>query len=108
MNRVLRIAPEAVAEKSGVLARLEKLEDSFITALQEIRAVKSQIEKQSDKVSSPEKLMTAKQVAEIFGESERWVYAQAKAKQIPSIRLSKYWKFSPSQLQKWLERKQTS
>jgi excisionase family DNA binding protein len=49
-----------------------------------------------------EKLLDAKTVAELLGEKERWVYQQAKAKKIPSVKLGKYWRFSPSQLQKWL------
>ena len=88
-----------------ILARLEKLEDSFITGLQEIRAVKSELKKQADSISGLEKLLDAKAVADLLGEKERWVYQQAKAKKIPSIKLGKYWKFSPSQLQKWLEKK---
>jgi excisionase family DNA binding protein len=92
---------------ADVLARLEKLEDSFLMGLQEIRAVKSELKKQADSMSGLEKLLDAKTVAELLGEKERWVYQQAKAKKIPSIKLGKYWKFSPSQLQKWLERKYT-
>jgi len=90
-----------------ILARLEKLEDSFLTGLQEIRAVKSELKKRADSSSCLEKLLDAKTVAELLGEKERWVYQQAKAKKIPSVKLGKYWKFSPSQLQKWLERKHT-
>jgi excisionase family DNA binding protein len=56
---------------------------------------------------SLEKLLSAKQVAELLGEDERWVYQQARAKKIPSVKLGKYWKFSPSKLQTWLERKHT-
>ena len=90
-----------------ILARLEKMEDSFLTGLQEIRAVKSELKKREDSVSGLEKLLDAKAVAELLGEKEQWVYRQAKAKKIPSVKLGKYWKFSPSQLQKWLERKYT-
>lgn len=93
---------------ADVLARLEKLEDSFLTGLQEIRAVKSELKKQADSISGLEKLLDAKAVAELLGEKERWIYQQAKAKKIPSVKLGKYWKFSPSQLQKWLEKKHAS
>jgi excisionase family DNA binding protein len=93
---------------ADVLTRLERLEDSFITGLQEIRAVKSELKKQADSISGLEKLLDVKTVAELLGEKERWVYQQAKAKKIPSIKLGKYWKFSPSQLQKWLERKNSA
>jgi excisionase family DNA binding protein len=91
-----------------ILARLEKLEDSFLTGLQEIRAVKSELKKHADSISGLEKLLDAKAVADLLGEKERWVYQQAKAKKIPSIKLGKYWKFSPSQLQKWLEKKNSA
>ena len=90
-----------------VLTRLEKLEDSFLTGLQEIRAVKSELKKQAESAGGFEKLLDAKAVAEILGEKERWVYQQAKAKKIPSVKLGSYWRFSPSHLQRWLERKHT-
>lgn len=97
-------------EQSGldILARLERLEDSFLASLQEIRAVKSELKKQTESAPGLEKLMDAKAVAEILGEKEGWVYQQAKKKKIPSIKLGKYWKFSPSELQKWLERKNST
>ena len=91
---------------ADILARLEKLEDSFLTALQEIRAVKSDL-KRADSLPCLEKLLDAKEVANILGETEEWIYRQAKTKKMPSIKLGKYWKFSPVQLQKWLDRKQT-
>ena len=90
-------------------ARLERLEDSFITGLQEIHAVKSELKKQADSTSGLEKLLDAKEVAEYLGETEQWVYRQIKSKKvthkIPAIKLGKYWKVSPSQLQKWIEQK---
>jgi excisionase family DNA binding protein len=98
-------APQAGAD---ILARLEKLEDSFLAALQEIRAVKSELRERTDATSGLEELLGVKKVATILGESEEWVYRQAKAKKIPSIKLGKHWKFSPSQLQKWLERKNSA
>jgi excisionase family DNA binding protein len=98
--------PEPKAN-ADILARLEKLEDFFLAGLQEIRAVKSAL-KETDSTPGFEKLMDAKAVAEILGEKEGWVYQQAKKKKIPSIKLGKYWKFSPSELQKWLERKHSS
>jgi excisionase family DNA binding protein len=90
---------------TDVLARLEKLEDSFLTALQEIRAVKSELKTRAEVSPGLEDLLGVKRVATILGETEEWVYRQAKAKKIPLIKLGKHWKFSPSQLQKWLEKK---
>jgi excisionase family DNA binding protein len=94
-----------------ILSRLDGLEDVFITGLQEIRAIKLELKKQvdSDATTGSEKLLDAKEVAEYLGESEQWVYRQIKSKKathkIPAIKLGKYWKVSPSQLQKWIEQK---
>ena len=93
---------------ADLVTRLERLEDTLLAGLQDIRAVKAELKKQTDTTPTLEKLLDAKTVAELLGENERWVYQQAKKKEIPSIRLGKYWKFSPSELQKWLERKQSS
>jgi excisionase family DNA binding protein len=94
----LRAAPD-------VMARLEKLEDSFLAGLQEIRAVKAELKQQAKKNPELENFLDAKEVAELFGENERWVYRQAKSKEIPSIKIGKYLKFSPAALQRWLEKK---
>ena len=109
MSKVIPISP-AQSKQTGkpavdVAARLEKLEDSFLSALQEIRAVKAALKENLQPDPGLEKLLDAKQVAECLGENERWVYRQAKKNKIPSIRLGKYWKFSPAQLQKWLKEK---
>jgi excisionase family DNA binding protein len=66
-----------------------------------------EIRAREDSAASLEQLLDVKQVAELLGETEQWVYRQAQTKKMPSIKMGKYWKFSPSQLQKWLERKQT-
>ena len=109
MSKVVAISPENTplakgnAARPDTLARLEKLEDFFLSALQEIRAIKSELTKRDDPGPALEKLLDAKVVASILGETERQVYQLAKKKAIPSIRLGKYWKFSPAELQKWLE-----
>jgi excisionase family DNA binding protein len=56
---------------------------------------------------SLEPLLGAEEVAKILGVDLRDVYRQARTKKIPSIKVGKYWKFSPAELQKWLERKNT-
>jgi excisionase family DNA binding protein len=104
VNEARKITP-IKAHGIDALARLERLEDLFLAALQDIRAIKTELKSQADVTPGLEKLMDAKTVAEVLGENERWVYEQAKKKQIPAIRLGKYWKFSPSQLTKWLDQK---
>jgi hypothetical protein len=100
--------------KPDILARLDGLEDVFITGFQEIRAIKLELKKQmdSDSATGSEKLLDAKEVAGILGETEQWVYRQIKSKKvthrIPAIKLGKYWKVSPSQLQKWIEKKNSA
>jgi excisionase family DNA binding protein len=94
----LRPAPD-------IVARLEKLEDSFLAGLQEIRAVKAELKKQMDTAPSLEKLLDAHTVADLLGQTERQIYEQAKRKEIPSIKIGKYWMFSPAALQRWLEKK---
>lgn len=82
-------------DRQDVIARLEKLEDSFLAGLQDIRAIKAELQKRTEQSATLEKLLDAKQVAEILREKERFVYRLAQKKQIPAIRLGKYWKFSP-------------
>ena len=53
-----------------VLSRLDKLEDAFITALQEIRSVKTELQQRAAESPSLEKLLTVEDVANILGETE--------------------------------------
>jgi excisionase family DNA binding protein len=93
---------------SEILIRLERLEDFFLTGLQEIRALKSEIQKSAESTASIEKLLEAEEIARILGVDVGYVYSQARSNKIPSIKLGKYRKFSPSQLKKWLDRKNSS
>ena len=79
------------------LMRLERLEDSFLAALQDVRAIKADLKEQIVTAPTLERLLDAKAVAALLGDnfSERWIYAQAKANKIPAIRLGKYWNFRP-------------
>jgi excisionase family DNA binding protein len=90
---------------SDILMRLERLEDSFLTGLQEIRAVKFEIQKRVESTPSLENLLEADEIAHILGVNVSYVYSLARANKMPSIKLGKYRKFSPSQLKKWLDRK---
>src|SRR5215467_8381409 len=86
------------------LSRLEKLEDTLLAQIQEVRCIRSEIRKQADN-GSLEPLIGSEQVAEILGVDVGHVHAQARSRKIPSIMVGKYRKFSPSQLKKWLDRK---
>ena len=79
-----------------------------MTGLQEIREAKQQLQKNGNGAASLEKLLDAEEVAKILGVDEGYVYGQARANKMPSIKLGKYRKFSPSQLAKWLERKNSA
>jgi excisionase family DNA binding protein len=93
---------------SDILIRLERLEDSFLTGLQDIRAVKSEIQKRVESTPDLENLLEADDIARILGVDVGYVYSQARANKMPSIKLGKYRKFSPSQLKKWLDRKNST
>ncbi len=86
------------------LSRLEKLEDALLAQVQELRGIKSEIQKHAAN-GSLEPLLGAEQVAQILGVDVGHVHAQARSRKIPSIMVGKYRKFSPSALKKWLDRK---
>ncbi|MDP2603403.1 MAG: helix-turn-helix domain-containing protein [Deltaproteobacteria bacterium] len=86
------------------LSRLDKLEDTLLTQIQELRAVKSEIQKHAGN-GSLEPLLGAKEVAKILGVDVGHLHAQARDGKIPSVMVGKYRKFSPSALKKWLDRK---
>ncbi len=90
-----------------VLARLEKLESSLISLLQEIRCVKAEIQEKANANHTLEPLLEAEELAKILRVDVPYIYSQARAKKIPSLKLGKYRKFSPSQIKKWLDRKNT-
>jgi excisionase family DNA binding protein len=89
------------------LLRLEKLEDALLTQIQEVRCIRSEIQKHVAN-GSLEPLLGAEQVAQILGVDVGHVHAQARSRKIPSIMVGKYRKFSPSQLKKWLDRKNSA
>jgi len=93
---------------ADILSRLERLEDAFIAGLQEIREAREQLKKNSNGRPTLDKLLDAEEVAALLGVDLNYVYAQARANKMPSIKLGKYRKFSPSQLAKWLERKNSA
>jgi excisionase family DNA binding protein len=86
------------------LSRLDKLEDSLLAQIQELRFIRAEIQKHASN-GRLEPLLNAEQVAQILGVDVGHVHAQARSRKIPSLMVGKYRKFSPSQLKKWLDRK---
>jgi excisionase family DNA binding protein len=86
------------------LLRLDKLEDNLRAQIQEVRSIRSEIQKQAGN-GSLEPLLGAEEVAQILGVDVGHVHAQARSRKIPSLMVGKYRKFSPTQLKKWLDRK---
>ena len=89
------------------LSRLDRMEDTLLAQIQELRTVRAELQKQASN-GSLEPLLGAEQVAEILGVDVGHVHAQARSRKMPSVMVGKYRKFSPSQLKKWLERKNSA
>jgi excisionase family DNA binding protein len=77
----------------------------LLAGMQELRAIKAELKKHTETTPTLEHLLDAKEVAELLGETKRWVSDHAKQEQLPGFKDGKCWKFRPSQLQKWLEDK---
>jgi excisionase family DNA binding protein len=80
---------------------------SFIVSLtvaQLSELVRREIREALAQTGHDDRLLDADEVAKMLGVDSAYVYSQARAKKIPSIKLGKYRKFSPSQLKKWLAR----
>ena len=90
---------------SEIVARLEVVESELLNFLQEVRSIKAELQKKSKVSPSIESLLDADEVAKILGVDIAYIYTQARSGKMPSIKLGKYRKFSPSQLKKWLDRK---
>ena len=87
------------------LIRLDNLETSLLSFLQEVRSIKAELQKNSKVSPSIESLLDAEKVAEILGVDKAYIYTQARSGKMPSIKLGKYRRFSPSKIKKWLDRK---
>ena len=86
------------------LSRLDNLEAALLAQVQELRTIRAEFQKQAVN-GALEPLLGAEEVAKILGVDVGHVHAQARSRKIPSVMIGKYRKFSPSQLKKWLERK---
>ena len=89
------------------LSRIDKVEDALLAQIQELRNVRAEIQKQVGN-GSLEPLLGAEEVSKILGVDVGHVHAQARSRKIPSVMVGKYRKFSPSQLKKWLDRKNSA
>ena len=54
-----------------------------------------------------DRLLTAEEVAERLGMRTDWVWAQARAGQIPHVRLGRYRRFRASAIEAWLQELET-
>jgi len=86
------------------LSRLDNLEAALLAQVQELRTIRAEFQKQAVN-GALEPLLGAEEVAKILGVDVGHVHAQARSRKIPSVMIGKYRKFSPSQLRKWIERK---
>jgi len=87
------------------MAKLESIEGSLLSLVQEIRTLKEGLGKQANDPFTLEPLLDADEVAKFLGVDIAYIYTQARSGKIPSIKLGKYRKFSPSKIKKWLDRK---
>jgi len=79
-----------------------------LTVSQLRQLVREEVHKSVNGNTNLEPLLDAETVAKILDVDTAYVYSLARAKKIPSIKLGKYRKFSPTQIKKWLDRKNTS
>ena len=91
-------------EALSAVDRLDSLESALLAFLHEVRSVKAQIKENTKSTDTLEPLLEAEDVAKLLGVDCAYVYSQAAAGKIPSFKIGKYRKFSPSQLKKWLDR----
>lgn len=95
--------PEAVPISDSALLVTLTVEQLRELIREEIRAAIG-----PDGSATLDALLNAEQVAKILGVEPAYVYSQARVKKIPSIKIGKYRKFSPSQIKKWLDRRNIS
>ena len=88
-----------------IVTRLEVVESELLKLLQEIRGIKADVRDMAKLGPNLETLMDAEKVAEILGVDIANIYTQARSGKMPSIKLGKYRRFSPSKIKKWLDRK---
>lgn len=90
---------------SDICNRLDAMEAELLSLINQARDIKEDLQKEAGGNSSSEPLLSAEEVAKLLGVDTAYVYSQARAGKIPSIKLGKYRRFSPAQVRKWLEHK---
>ena len=93
-------------DSRDAVTHLRQVEESLAGAVLALRQLQDELVKDGFK-QKPEvdQLLTVEQVASLLGVDKAYVYTQARAGKIPSVKLGKYRRFSPSQIKKWLDRK---
>jgi excisionase family DNA binding protein len=51
---------------------------------------------------TPSRLMTARQVAELLGVPQSWIYEQSRAGRIPTVTLGRYRRYRREAIEAWL------
>ncbi len=87
-----------------ILDRLNKIEEAFLSGLQEIRFIREEVRKRVNQSPRLEPLLDVEQLAKILGLRCSFIYSGARSGKIPSVKIGKYLRFSPVQIKKWLER----
>lgn len=92
----------------ATLTRLEKIQTELLGLVQEVRSIEAELKNVASQNSSLEPFLNAEDVAKLLRVETAFIYAQARARKIPSTRLGKYVRFSPLQIRKWLDRRSTT
>lgn len=87
-----------------ILDRLNKIEEAFLSGLQEIRFIREEVRKRVNQSPRLEPLLDVEQLAKILGLRRSFIYSGASSGKTPSVKIGKYLRFSPAQIKKWLER----
>jgi excisionase family DNA binding protein len=55
-----------------------------------------------------EKLISAAEVADMFGVSVGWVYTETRAGRIPHVKLGRYPRYKPSSIERWIAEREAA
>jgi excisionase family DNA binding protein len=94
-------------DRGETLACLEAIETDLLSLVQRVRVLRAELREVIKTSPDLEALLDTDAVAKLLGVETAYLYSQARAGKIPSVKLGKYRRFSPLQIRKWLERKAT-